>query len=82
MKKSKGISSISSILDPEKTLQTEKHIIANTFNKFFANLTCDLPDSQISKIDENFSKYSLGIAKDSFKFREFTKEDIILLLKK
>ena len=59
MKKSKDISSISSILDPEKTLQTEKHIIANTFNKFFANLTCDLPDSQISKIDDNFSKYSL-----------------------
>ena len=82
MKKSKDISSISSILDPEKTFQTEKHIIANTFNKFFANLTCDLADSQISKIDENFNKYLLGITKDSFKFKKFTKEDVIFAAKK
>ena len=30
----------------------------------------------------NFSKYSLGIANDSFKFREFTKEDVIFAAKK
>ena len=81
MKKSKDASSISSIYDTDEVLQTDKSIIANTFNKFFSKLSCDLPEIELTKIDKNFNQYDLNIEKGSFKISKFSSDDVIHAVK-
>ena len=79
-KKSHNNNSITSIIDSDNITHVDPNNIANTFNKFFCNLNCELPEIEISKIDENFEDYrnqnKLNIL-HNFSFNKVTVNSVI-----
>ena len=80
-KKGKKSNEINCIVNKDKTSLTDSLNIANSMNKFFCNLNCDLPETDLFEIDKDFDIYknnNLFKTNDfKFKFREFSIDDVI-----